>query len=248
MTLPSWPRPLLQPGGGDAHVFFKVHGDFSPRLQLRPEHRSAGLPNGVSLQLLRADAHPGIHALATDASWADALAVLSPEEQAAVRAAPACAVVRGVVSSPSTLDYLRDVIGLVQALLDAGGVAVCNLHQTRWWSAADWRAQISAPADPVPHRHVVIVHDEAPADRWYHTRGMRLFGRPDLSVRGVAPAQFSALPHLLDQLVRQQAEGKRLPDGLEVRLGGVASWRCETTGSLDDPQFHNTRVELTPLP
>lgn len=248
MSLRSWPRPLLQPGGAPAHVFFKVHGDFGTRLQLTPGHRSAGLPEGVSLQLVRADSNPAVHRLATDSSWADALDALPGGVRTALLDAPACAVLQGVVPEPRDLDYLRDVVGLVQALLDAGGVAVCNLHQTRWWSAEAWRTQIFAPEDPVPHRHVLIVHDESSEHRWYHTRGLRLFGRPDLSVRGVVPHQFSAVPHLLDQLVRQVAEGAVLPDGLEVSLGGVASWRCETVGSLDDPEFHNQRVEFTPLP
>lgn len=247
-SLAPWPRPRLQPGGGRPHLFWKVHGRFDNGLKLLPTHRSDGVPDGLSLQLFRRQANPEVLQLATDASWQDALDRLGPATASALQEAPTCAVLQGSPTHADDLTYLRDAIGLVQALLDAGGVAVCDLHQTRWWAPTDWAEQVFAPAAPVPHRHVLIVHRETDQGRWYRTRGLRTFGRPDLSLQGVRPSEHAAMPHLLDQLIRLQADGAVLADGLEVRLPNGTAWSCETIGQEDDPDWHNRRIALRRVP
>jgi len=53
----------------------------------------------------------------------------------------------------------------------------------------------------------VILTSEEP-DRpglWYHTRGLRMFGRPDLSVRGVSPELEPAAQDLFNRFIEMQA-------------------------------------------
>lgn len=246
--LPTWERPHLQLGGGDAHLFYKVHGDFANGLKVsRSRHRCGGVPNGLSLQLYRTTEHPDVLAFGTEGLFAEALADMGPAASEAVSRSPGCALLRGVVDQPDTLDYLRDAVGLVQALLESGGVAVFDPLQLRWWTARQWAEGAFEPAGPVPRRHVVILYgDEEDGTRWYHTRGMLKFGRPDISVHDVTPDQYEAVQELCGRFIEMQALGGVVSDGQVIRVAGLPNWICRTLGDLDDPDFNNRHIEIGP--
>lgn len=244
--LPTWERPHLQAGGGDAHLFYKVHGTFDAGLTVsRSKHRCAGVPDGLTLELYDAREHPDIGNFGTDHSvFADALAATGPHVAEAVRTAPRCALLRGIVEQPTTLNYFRDAVGLVQALLESGGVAVFDPFLLAWWTPGRWDQRAFQPADPAPRHHVVILYSDEADGRWYHTRGMLKFGRPDISVRGVQPDQYEAVEDLCNRFVTMQALGAVVPDGQEIRMAGLPSWTCRTVGDLDDPDFNNRHIEI----
>jgi len=245
--LPSWPRPHLQPGGAPAQLFYKVHGTFEGLQISRSRHRSNGIPAGLSLQSYRADAAPEVMAFGTDVLFRDALYAMGEQTVAAALNAPGCMVLRGEVEPSDSLDYFRDAVGVIQALLDAGGVAVFDPYQLTWWSAQEWRARAFEPAGPVPLRHVVtLVSDEGDGTRWVHTRGLLKFGRPDISVRSVDADRFEAVLDLCSRLIDMQASGAVVPDGQVIRMEGLPDWTCRTLGSLDDPDFNNRHIEIGP--
>ena len=80
------------------------------------------------------------------------------------------------------------LLRLITHFLDHGGVAVYDPQMFEWWSPKKWRERIFSPAGPVPRHHtVILVSEDAPGTEWIHTRGLRKFGRPDLSVHRVPP-------------------------------------------------------------
>lgn len=247
--LPSWERPHLQPNGGDAHLYFKVHCDFSgPAFKVsRERHRCAGLPEGLSLTFSRRGEQPEVLAFGTEPPFRSYLDELPSDRVRAVLDAPCCAVLRGVVGAPSTLDYLRDAVGIVQALIDAGGVAVFDPYRLAWWAGPAWTDQIFGPAAPVPHRHVTILASpDSDGTIWMHTRGMLKFGRPDVSIRRLPVDLQDAAVELADRLIAFQALGAVVPDGQVISIPGLPDWRCRTTGTLDDPDFTNVHLEIGP--
>jgi hypothetical protein len=166
-----------------------------------------------------------------------------------VSASDQCLVLRGVVPDPPTLDYFRDAVGLVMALLESGGTAVFDPHMFKWWSASEWRDLAFEPAGAVPRHHVVILVSDEPGgrSRWYHTRGMIKFGRPDVSVRNVPPALEAAVRELCERFVDMQAFGAVIAEGQEIKMDALPrGWRCRHGGSLDDPDFNNRHVEIGP--
>jgi hypothetical protein len=115
------------------------------------------------------------------------------------------------------------------------------------FDAAHWRRHYLVKDGAPPRHHVLILRSsEAAADRsWIHTRGMRKFGRPDISLRNVPDRDVDRAGVLCERLVEllslgvhfsagQQLEVEGLPDGLVAQPGG----------SLDDPEFNNTHVEF----
>jgi hypothetical protein len=247
--LPTWERPHLQPGGGDAHLYFKVHGDFTGTAfrVSRERHRCAGLPAGLALTVSSRADQPEVLAFGTEAPFRSFLDELPRERVGAILDAPSCAVLRGVVHAPETLDYLRDAVGIVQALVDAGGLAVFDPYRLTWWDGPAWTDEIFAPAAPVPHRHVTILASpESDGTTWLHTRGMLKFGRPDVSIHHLPPELHDAAVELCDRLIGFQALGAVVPDGQEIHMPGLPAWRCRTAGTLDDPDFDNIHLEIGP--
>jgi hypothetical protein len=80
---------------------------------------------------------------------------------------------------------------------------------------------------------------------WFHTRGLRKFGRPDLSVRRVGPRYHAAVTDLCERFIELQALGGVIADGQKVRMKSLPSGGvCRPGGGPDDPDFNNVHVEV----
>ncbi|MBA4067338.1 MAG: hypothetical protein C0501_27240 [Isosphaera sp.] len=245
--LPSWPRPHFTPGGGDALVFLAVFGEFDLSRPLsRSKYRTSGMPDWLENARYERAAQPDVFAGYQAGKLWEVMARDTPVTAAEAGAAPQCVALRAEVADPPTLDYFRDVVGVVAWLLDAGGVAVYDPQMLWLWAADEWRDEVFAPGEPLPDRHTTIMVSEEPGGTsWYHTRGMRKYGRPDLSVRGVGAARADGVTLMIERFVELQALGGVVPDGEEVRMqalppGGV----CRHRGSHADPDFNNVHVEV----
>lgn len=234
----SWPRSRWVAGGGAARVCLEVCGRFETRLDLSDPKYGAGLPDGVTAQQFDNDWHRFAGAMG------EVLRESNPDAAPATEAAPQLVRVFGVVADPDSLDYLRDSLGVIAALLDQGGVGVIDPQTGQIFAAREWRETFWGAALE-PTNHVVILLSMESENVWLHTRGMRVFGRPDLSCRGVKPAEVAALEPVFNGLIRMQAAGFVVPEGQIVQGVGLEKRLiCRHRGGLDDPDFANFHLEL----
>jgi hypothetical protein len=245
--LQSWPRPHFTPGGGDALLFYAVFGNFNLKTPLsRSKYRTSGMPDWLELMQYDREKHADVIAGYQSGKMWEMRTRDVPLLAAESEKAPQCVALRAEVRDPPTLDYFRDTIGIVTWLLDAGGIAVHDPQMLWLWSADEWREEAFDPNEPLPDRHTVILASpEDDGTTWYHTRGMRKYGRPDLSVHRVGERYADGVAEMLERFVEMQALGGVIPDGEEVRLkpfppGGV----CRHRGNLDDPDFNNVHVAV----
>ena len=90
---------------------------------------------------------------------------------------------------------------------------------------------------------MILVSEDDAETTWLHTRGMRQYGRPDLSVRGVGSSHIDAVTQMIERFIDLQANGGVIPDGEEIRMRGLPPGGvCRHRGSLDDPDFNNVHV------
>ncbi len=247
MPLESWPRPRFTPGGGQPLLMYFVYGNCDPTRPLNSSnYRVSGIPDGLDLRVHDRETHPdGFFGLLSDSFWR-VVTRDKPDLAEAVVASQNCVRIQGTVADSPSLDYFRDTIGLVTWLLDDGGIAVLDPQMLRLWSKDEWKMAVFEPAQPNPRNHVVLLASPEPDGRlWLHTRGMRKFGRPDLSVNGVDEANRSATIDLINRFIEYQALGGVIEEGEEIRVrslppGGV----CRHSGSLDDPDFNNVHVSI----
>jgi hypothetical protein len=243
--LRSWPRPHFEPGGGRPFILFHVFGAFSRELApSRARHRVGGIPEGLQVTVSKTDDESVASFLSgAFAEQLDADATLG----AAVRAAPEVMLFHGELSAQPTLDYLRDAVGLVAAALDVGGVGVLDAQRLAWWSPETFRATFVEVDEPAIHEHTVILasDEEQGEGMWLHTRGMRKFGRPDLSVRNVPAKHRDGAVLLVQRLIESMALGAIVPEGQPIKMAKLpAGLSCHHAGDLDDPEFNNVHVEI----
>lgn len=244
-SFPDWPRKNYRRGGGDAFVLYTVYGKPPKEFALSKDYRTTGIPEGVEMYVQTRQQAPGSFSIAVDGPIGAALTV-KPSLAKAVRAQNDCILLKGTVKDPSSLNYLRDTVGLVTWLLDQGAAGVLDTQTSTWWGPAEWRKSIFDHGQAYPRHHVVIlVSPETGGTEWFHTRGMRKFGRPDISVRFV-PAQYrEAITELCNRFIELQAFGAIIPEGQEIRMASLpAGMKAHHWGSLDDLAFNNVHVEI----
>src|SRR5690606_16488128 len=96
-----------------------------------------------------------------------------------------------------------------------------------------------------PRNHVLILcnADEVPGRSWVRTRGMRKFGRPDLSVRNVPENELGRAGSMCERLMEFLSMGGHFRAGQELAVDGLSrDMVAEPGGSADDPRFNNTHV------
>lgn len=247
MTAPDWTRPHWTRDEARAMLLYFVFGEFAaePQLDLSA-HGSAGLPQGIEILRIPKDrlAHWDGHPLR--GTLGEILREGNPAAFDSARRASECLMLRGELPDADSLAYLGDTLGVVAALLDAGGVAVVDPQILAIFSAAGWRARLGGDALSAPRCHVLITcHDDADGRAWIRTRGMRKFARPDVSIRGVPQARVQEAGAVAARLAELEARGMRFGDGSTVQIDGLPDGlRIRRAGSPDDPEFNNTHIEL----
>lgn len=246
----SWKRPNFQPGGGTPFLLYVAYGSLPEEPKVSRSYRTLGLPDGIGAELYGPKVHPEVCKTWLQGPMGELLKTQTPELVRAAAAAPGCMIIRGEPKDLHTLDYLRDMVGFLTYLADNGAVAVLDPQTFTLWSPQRWRSVFFDPDGPVPHRHVVILtsEDRRPDRLWFHTRGMRKFGRPDLSLRGVAESQRAAVVDLFNRFIGLQALGGIVPEGEEIRMAGLPpGLTCHHRGDVDDPDFNNVHLEIEGL-
>jgi hypothetical protein len=106
--------------------------------------------------------------------------------------------------------------------------------------------EIFQPDPPNLRKQVtILVSDEPDGTHWLHTRGMRKFGRPDLSFHKVGSQYEQPAIDLLNRFILLQAQGGLIPENKEIQISALpAGLTCHHEGRLDDPDFNNVHVEI----
>ncbi len=248
--LTDWPRQFYKGPDGQPFLFYVVFGAFTRMPAMSWEqYRSNGIFPGLELMHYGRDKHAEVLDRFRQGYLWDELKRRMPKLAQAVQEAGECLILKGELKDQSDLNYLRDSVGLLTYLLDHGGIVVYDPQMIHWWEPEEWRERVFRPAEAVPRHHVAILTSEESEDTsltWFHTRGLRKFGRPDLSVHRVPSQYHEAVIDLFNRFIEFQAFGGIIEEGQEIRIKTLPSdLTCHHAGDLDDPDFNNVHVEIT---
>ncbi|GAB3022643.1 MULTISPECIES: hypothetical protein [Oleiagrimonas] len=249
-TASEWPRPNWSAGDEHAVLLFFVFGTFAKELRIpAARHGSKGLPAGVELFRYPRETLEQWEGFPLHGALGEMLRQDHPTAFEAAMAAPEVLSVRGRLEDAASLDYLRDTLGVIAGLMDIGGVAVADPQILSLFDQETWQDRFMVEGGAPPRHHVLILcnedEDAGGGMAWVRTRGMRKFGRPDISIRGVPHKQADAAGELCLRLVEMQVMGTHFSDGQELEIEGLPDvLKARRGGSLDDPHFNNTHVEL----
>lgn len=245
LGLESWERGHFKPGGGDAFLFYVIYGHVDTEASpSSSKYRTEGIPEGLDVMAYGPNAHPEVPASFCEGYLWDQLRSTNPKLAETIAAQNSCLILRGTFPDPSNLNYLRDTIGLITHFLDSGGIAVYDPQMFEWWSPEKWRERIFDPAAPVPRHHtVILVSENTDGSEWLHTRGLRKFGRPDISIPKAPTAHREALTDLCNRFIELQAFGGLIAEGQEIRMKNLPDGlTCRHGGDFEDPDFNNVHV------
>jgi hypothetical protein len=77
------------------------------------------------------------------------------------------------------------------------------------------------------------------------SRGLRKFGRPEISVRHVRTEHEAAVLELCNRFIELQAFGGIVPEGQQVPMASLPPGAVvRHGGQLDDPDFNNVHFEV----
>ncbi len=236
-----WERPYWHASGEDAELLYFVFGRFPGTLDI-------GLPDSITATryahdtLRQWEGYP-----LADATLGKQFAADTPDTLASARATEHVLRVAGRVADPSDLDYLRNTLRAIVRLFDVGAVAVADPLVTGLFSRDRWIRDVASGNDHTLRQHFLVLSDadpDDPARRWVHTRGLRKFARPDISLTGVPVDAVGQAGALCQQLADMQALGGMFGDGQQLPVDGVGIFEARPGGSRDDPRFHNTHVAM----
>ncbi len=243
--LKNWDRKYFTKPLNKAFVFYFIYGNFSADFKIAPTYRTKGVPNGVDLEQYGPKIHPEVvTSMLSGYLWED-LKKKNPDLSKQISNSKECFIIKGELKDTSNLNYLRDIIGVVAYLLDNGGVGVLDPQSFTFFGKKDWNEKIFDPDGAVPRQHVMIVYSNEKGGKWYHTRGMRKYGRPDLSIHQVTPEYEKAVEEMINRFIEYEAFGGIIADKKEIKMNSLppGMW-CENKGDPDDPDFNNVHVEI----
>lgn len=242
----AWERPYFTQPLYNAFLFVCIHGEFNADFDIdRQAYELSEVPDGIAIHRFGPDIHPEtVKSYLTGHLW-ETLQQENSGLAEQLERCPECHVITGEVTDSSSLDYLRNVNGLIAYLLDHGGISVYDPQSMFFTGKEEWLRRFFEPHAPVPLEHVMIIYSEDEGELWYHTRGLRKFGRPDLSLTGVTPECNAAVIELFKRFIKFQALGGIIEDGRAITLNDLPEgmW-CENKGDFDDFDFNNKHVEI----
>jgi hypothetical protein len=246
-SLETWPRRYHSTGGGDAFLFYVVFGPVPREFSISgSRYRCDDIPQELVISSYGPTSNPdAVEEFRSGYLW-DQFQQANMTVAHDVAKQSTCLVIQGTIPDPPDLNYLRNVVGLITWSLDVGSVGIFDPQMFKWWTPSEWRTWIFEPASAVPTHHVMIlVSEENDGTSWFHTRGMRKFGRPDLSVHQVSCELRDGIVDLLNRFIEFQAFGGIIAEGQEIKMRSLpAGMICAHQGSMDDPEFNNVHVEI----
>jgi len=243
--LTDWGRPYFEASGSSADIFYVAYGKPPSSWDISGSKYSvSGIPDGIEIHTYGPTTHPEtVEEFKKGYLW-ESLLERKPDLASKVAEQTECLIIRGSLNDPVTLNYFRNLVGLIQWLFDRGIQGVFDPHAFLWWSAEEWN-DVFEKSDTALHSHVMIFTSPENGEEWAHTRGLRKFGRPDLSVRGYPVERATDVGNLINRFIGMQALGAVIPEGQEIKMKGFPSeMYCKHKGHLDDPDFNNVHIEI----
>jgi len=243
----TWDRTYYLPSENEVFSFFIIFGEFQDGISISAsQYNFTEVPENTDIVKYHDGAGPEHRdGFRSGYLWEE---LLCEDQELAkiIASAPSCMVICTETSDKETLDYLRNIVGLVTYFLDNGGVCVYEPQRFKWWAPSEWKDNVFLPREPKLYQHTtILVSEQENGKYWYHTRGLRLFARPDISVHDVTQEKSKIIHDMINRFIEYQAFGGIIENGKEIRMKGLPlSMWCEHRGNEEDPDFNNRHVEI----
>ena len=158
-------------------------------------------------------------------------------------------ILKGEIQKDSTLDYMRNVIGIIQAFMDKGSAGVLDLMTFTLYSPSEWNKRFFEQDEVNAQNHVLIMFSKEDNGYWIHTRGMAEFGRPDYGISNVPENKLEDYKQVIDQMVFYGGQGILFKGQakIHIRSGKTFTVKPEFVNDFENDDYNNAYYNVTVL-
>lgn len=157
-----------------------------------------------------------------------------------------CVIIRGDIIEDATFDYMRDVVGIIQAFVEQGAVGILDLLTFSLFSPQNW-TECFFEKEINPQNHVKILFSKEDDGIWMNTRGMIEFGRPDYSIRGVDEADLDEYEKILNQMIFYGGQGVFFDGIFRLHTYGGNTYKVcsKFVSDFENSDFNNAYCDVS---
>ncbi len=235
-------RPYYRDLNCRPFLFYVIFGAKNAELKVsRGRHHVNGFPDGLKLVFCDREKNNAYMQSLVGNSLGKVLGREKHELFEMLQGTDKWAVIRGEVCQDSDLNYMQNVIGLIQALIDNDAAGVLDLQILSLYSSAEW-SDLFFEREFNPYDHVTILASEIQDGlMWLHTRGMRKFGRPDIGVWKVAQEEMEEAVQVINQMIYYGSLGAFFDREVKfhTQSGNTYMVNPHFVADYDNPDFNN---------
>ena len=240
-------REYYQDIGYRPFLFYVIFGVTGEELEVsREKHKVDELPEGLDLRTLTREIHGDYIDGFLTGDMGRVLGEADGDLLECCREAQNCVIFQGSVQKDSTLDYMRNVIGIIQAFIDKGAVGILDPQTITLYSPEQWTEKLfGKEIDAL--RHAVILCSKEGDTYWLHTRGMAEFGRPDIGISGVPEEKVNDYTKVVEQMIHYGGKGVFFENDtrLHTRDGKSFVVHPEFVNDFDNTDYNNAYYNVT---
>ncbi len=228
------------------YVIFGVSGE--DLIVSRTKHKVDELPEGLDLRTLTRKENGDY----IDGFFSGAMGKVLREEDEDLflrcKKAEKCVIFQGTVMNDSTFDYMRNVIGIVQAYINQGAVGILDPQRIIIYSPEKWTERFF-DREVNAQNHVVILYSRDGEGYWLHTRGMAEFGRPDIGIYDVPEERMEDYMKIIQQMIYYGGHGVFFDKDTRLHTADGKSFviHPEFVSDFENEDYNNAYYKVTVL-
>ena len=150
----------------------------------------------------------------------------NPELYYKCKAAKNCVVIAGKVKNDETFDYMKNVIGIIEALCDKGAYGIMDIHAWLIMNPKEWHDKyFEKEIDPLDH--IDISFGVSGGESWVKTRGMVKFGRPDIQMEHIALSKTNDYTEIINRMIYCSGHGAFYEGKAKVDISNGKSYMVQ---------------------
>ena len=242
-------REYYQDIGYKPFLFFIIFGVSGEQLEVsKKKHKVDELPEALDIRTLtRAENGDYIDGFFTG-SFGNVLKSKDESIFERCRTAEKCVVLQGEIMKDSTLDYMRNVIGIIQAFVDKGAIGILDPQTISLYSSVEWTDRFF-DKEINAQKHVKILYSKDDDGYWLHTRGMLEFGRPDIGIYSVSEDKVHDYEQIMNQMIFYGGKGLFFKEKTRLHTVDGKSFVIETkfVDDFENNDYNNAYYIVTVL-
>ena len=242
-------RKYFQDIGYKPFLFYVVFGISGDELEVsQKKHHVDELPKNLDIRTLsREENGEYIDGVFFSGAMGDVLENSNPELYGRCKSSLECVIIRGEIENDSTFDYMRNVIGIIEAFIDKGAVGILDHQTIALYSPEEWTERFFEEEVNAQNHVMIMCSEEENGEYWLHTRGMAEFGRPDIGINNVSEEKLDDYEQIINQMIYYGGQGVFFEEDTRLHTADDKSFviHPEFVNDFENEDYNNAYYNVT---